>query len=189
MSKKVKIYFGAPLFSHTEQKYNKELTLVIRHILGDKVEVYLPQENESINDKSGYANSTMIYDGDNHWLDESDVLIALLDGVAMDAGLATEIGRFAHIAENSSTPKYILGLYSDSRQGTFGNQQKIDALEEVAESQFSYLNLYTVGAIKKNGMVYNNTKDLVNDLQNIVDEILEDDINELIDEIKDGEDK
>lgn len=189
MSKKVRIYFGAPLFSHAEQKYNKELALVIRHVLGDKVQVYLPQENESINDKSGYANSTMIYHSDNKWLDEADILIALLDGVALDAGLATEIGRFAHIAETSNTPKYILGLYSDSRQGTFDNQQKIDALNEVAESQFSYINLYTVGAIKKNGMVYSNTKDLVNDLQNVVDEILEDDINELINEIKNGEDK
>lgn len=157
MSNKFKIYFGASLFSEMELEYNKNLVEKIRQhpYLKDKVEVYLPQENEAINDKSSFADSKMIALGDTNELLESHLLIALLDGQVMDVGLASEIGvAFAK-------GKYILGLFSDSRQGTYGNQQKIDALDQVAESQFPYVNLYTVGLVKSNGQIVKSSTELL----------------------------
>lgn len=151
----LKVYFGSPLFNEMEQMYNEYVVGKIREKYGDKVEVYLPQENEAINDKSGYADSVMIASGDNEYLEDSDILIAVLDGVTPDSGLSAELGYFY------SKERPILGLYTDVRQGTFNNQQKIDALDEVAESQFSYINLYTVGLVKMRGKVYQSSEELI----------------------------
>ncbi len=150
-----KIYFGGSLFSEMELMYNRYVVDMIREKYGDKVDVYLPQENEAINDKSGFANSLDIASGDNAYLEKTDIMIALLDGVTPDSGLSAEIGYFY------SFNRPILGIYSDTRQGTHGNQQKIDALDDIAESQFSYINLYTVGLVKQRGEILRSAEELV----------------------------
>lgn len=155
-----KIYLGGPLFSEMEASYNKLLANEIRKKL--KVEVYNPVENKAINDKSGYADSIMIAEGDNAHLEASDILVALLDGPVVDPGLAAEIGYFY------SMNKPIIALYTDSRQGSFGNQQKIDAIDNIAESQFSYVNLYIVGLIKKRGFMLDSKEKLLNKLEEIL---------------------
>ena len=160
---KVKIYFGAPLFSVGEQLFNEQIVKELREEFGDEVEIYLPQENEAINDKSGYADSKMIALADTEYLDESDILIAVLDGAVIDPGLASEIG-YAY-----ATGKSIIGLYTDVRQGTYGNQLKIEALDQLAESQFSYINLYTVGLVKLNGLVVPTLSELKKELRTYVD--------------------
>ena len=48
----------------------------------------------------------------------------------------------------------ILGLYTDSRRLGATNDKKLAALQEVAENQFHYLNLYTTGLIKLNGAIF-----------------------------------
>ena len=158
-----KIYFGAPLFNEMEQMYNEYVVGKIREIYGDKVEVYLPQENASINDKSGFADSIAIAQGDNAYLEEADMLIAMLDGVTPDSGLSAELGYYY------SLERPILGLYTDTRQGTHGNQQKIEALDKIAESQFSYINLYTVGLVKLRGEILNSSDNLIEKIGEFLD--------------------
>lgn len=162
MTKQKNIYFGAPLFSKPEQYYNEFVVDAIREHFAEKVSVYLPQENEAINDKSGYADSKMIAQGDNEYLEKSDILIAILDGPVVDPGLASEIGYFY------SMNKPIIGVYTDSRQGTFDNQEKIAALDKIGESQFSYVNLYTLGLIKLRGTVVDTEEALMEELEKIV---------------------
>ena len=58
-------------------------------------------------------------------------MVALLDGPTIDAGVASEIG----VAYAKGIP-----VVTDSQQGA-DNHQKLDALNEVAENQFHYLNL------------------------------------------------
>lgn len=157
------IYFGGALFSEMEQMYNQYVVDKIREKYGELVDVYLPQENDSINDKSGFADSKAIADGDNEYLEKSDILVAVLDGATPDSGLSAEIGYFY------SLNKPIIGIYSDSRQGTYGNQEKIDALDQVAESQFSYINLYTVGLVKNRGQIVRSAEELVNCIGNYLD--------------------
>lgn len=149
------IYFGGPLFSESELNYNAFLVEKIREKYGEQVEVYLPQENAAINDKSQYADAIDIFKGDNAFLEQADLLVAIMDGPIVDPGLAAEIGYFYHL------DRPILGLYSDTRQGHFNNQEKIDALEEVAESQFSYINLYVVGAVKSRGEIVKSSETLL----------------------------
>lgn len=152
------IYFAAPLFTEMEQRYNAYVVERIREQYGDAVDVYLPQENEAINDKSGFADSVTIAQGDNAYLEKADLIIAVLDGVTPDSGVSAEIGYFYGMK------KPILGLYTDMRQGTHGNQAKIDALDEVAESQFSYINLYTVGLVKQRGKIVTSSDELMTEL-------------------------
>lgn len=142
-----RIYFASPLFSNSEKMFNSAVVEMIRNIPDVNLEVYLPQENMSINDKSGYADSVMIAEADNKYLEMADVLVAVLDGQTVDVGVAAEVGYFY------SMNKPIVGIYTDTRQGTYGNKNKIRALDVVAESQFSYINLYLIGLIKKRGVV------------------------------------
>jgi nucleoside 2-deoxyribosyltransferase len=158
-----KIYFGGPLFNEMEQMYNAYVVKKIRETYGDKVSVYLPQENADINDKSGFADSLAIAKGDNAYLEEADLLIALLDGVTPDSGLSAELGYFY------SLERPVLGLYTDTRQGAHGNQEKIAALDEIAESQFSYVNLYTVGLVKLRGEILTSADALVEKIGEYID--------------------
>jgi nucleoside 2-deoxyribosyltransferase len=150
----VKVYFANGLFSQADAEFNAKIVAKIRAQY-PLVEVYLPQENASINDKNNYANSLMIAKADTDEVLASDLLIAVLDGPTIDNGVASEIG----VAYQAKVP--IIGLYTDTRRLGADNQQKLDALQEVAENQFHYLNLYTTGLIKLNGKIVTSVDDLV----------------------------
>lgn len=140
------IYFAAPMFAQSDLLYNNYLVKKIRD-LAPSIDVYLPQENGAINDKTSYADSKMIALADTEKVMESDLLVAVLDGATIDAGVASEIG----VAYAKEIP--IIGLYTDTRQQGSDNQKKLTALATTAENQFHYLNLYTVGLIKLNGSI------------------------------------
>lgn len=155
------IYFASPLFSNMERKYNEYLTSMIRENYPE-VEMYVPQEQMGINDKNAYADSIAIAKYDTDALLASDLMVAVLDGAIIDVGVATEIG----VAYQAGIP--VLGLYTDSRQQGATNQEKLDALQELAESQFSYVNLYTVGLIKMNGDILDTEEKLVEQIKQYI---------------------
>lgn len=149
-----KTYFASPLFSEMELRYNDYLVKKIKQSYPD-LELYVPQEQMEINDKNAYADSIMIAKMDTDQLLSSHFMIAVLDGVSIDVGVATEIG----VAYQAGIP--IIGLYTDSRQQGATNEKKLEALKEIAESQFSYVNLYTVGIVKSNGIIVDSIEDLL----------------------------
>ena len=149
----MKIYFANGLFSQADFEFNARIVADLRAQVPG-VDIYLPQENAAINDKEAYADSKMIAQADTDELLSADLVVAVLDGITIDAGVASEIG----VAYARAIP--IVGLYTDSRQQGAGNQQKLAALQSIAENQFHYLNLYTTGLIKLNGTIVNNTVDL-----------------------------
>lgn len=148
------IYFAGPMFAKADLLYNEYLVGKIREI-DSSINVYLPQENGSINDKTAYADSQMIALADTERVLNSDLLVAVLDGAVIDSGVASEIG----IAYAKGIP--IIGLYTDTRQQGADNQKKLDALNDTAENQFHYLNLYTVGLVKLNGTIVNTDEDFL----------------------------
>lgn len=152
------IYFAAPLFAKSDLLYNAMLVKKIRAVSED-LTVYLPQENEAINDKTAYADSKMIALADTEKVLESDLMIALLDGLTIDAGVASEIG----VAYAKGIP--VIGLYTDSRQQGGSHPKKLEALQQVAENQFHYLNLYIVGLIKLNGSIVSDETELLEALK------------------------
>lgn len=154
-------YFANGLFSQADINYNAQLVAKIRAI-SSTIDVYLPQENTAINDKEAYADSKMIAQADTDEVLHSDLMIAILDGPVIDAGVASEIG----VAYAKGIP--VLGLYTDSRQQGATNQKKLAAIAEICENQFHYLNLYTTGLIKLNGEIYNNEADLLEGIQQFI---------------------
>lgn len=152
------LYFASPLFSDMERFYNDYLVKKIRAKYPE-LKVYLPQEQGDINDKESYADSKMIAKYDTDALLASQLVLAVLDGPIIDVGVASEIG----VAYQAGIP--VLGLYTDSRQQGAGNIDKIAALNEIAESQFPYVNLYTVGLIKLNGQVITNENEFLDAIE------------------------
>lgn len=163
-----KIYFASPLFSEMEQRYNEWLASMIEERFTPfypDFEMYVPQRNMAINSKDAYADSRDIAQADTDELLSSDILVAVLDGSTIDVGVATEIG----VAYQAGMP--IVGLYTDSRQSGGTNTKKLNALQDIAESQFSYINLYTVGLIKLNGRVVSTVDGLFGELDFLINEL------------------
>lgn len=153
----MKIYFAAPMFAESERLYNTMIVESIREKFPE-CQIYLPQENGDINDKMAYANSLMIAKADTNEVLKSDLIIAILDGISIDAGVASEIG----VAYAKGIP--IMGLYTDSRQQGGEHPDKLAALTEIGENQFHYLNLYTTGLIKLNGLIVSSKEELLSEL-------------------------
>ena len=167
----MKAYLANGLFSESDQLYNKYLAAKIRDNFPN-LDLYVPQENASLNDKSGYANSLAIFNGDNFYLDSSDLMIAIIDGVEIDSGVSVEIGRFVTLKEfDKSKNRNIFGIYSDIRQQGRTNSQKIDALiADGSENQFMYRNLYVIGAIKANGFLVSSSDGLIEKMKYVIEE-------------------
>lgn len=141
----MKGYLANGLFTAGDCAVNVAIATSLRTVMPG-LELYVPQENDAINDKHAYADSVTIAQADTKELLESDFLVAVIDGVEIDAGVAAEIGIF------STTGKPIFALYSDVRQLGRDNRRKIEALiEDSTENQFMYRNLFVVGLIKQSG--------------------------------------
>jgi nucleoside 2-deoxyribosyltransferase len=126
------IYFAAPMFAKSDLVYNAYLVKTIRDSYPE-VAIYLPQENEAINDKTAYADSKMIALADTEKVLESQLMIALLDGITIDAGVASEIG----VAYAKNIP--ILGLYTDTRQQGSEHPKKISCVTNSRRKSVSLL--------------------------------------------------
>lgn len=155
---KPNIYLGAGLFTQGDREFNASIVKQIRERnLGN---VYSPAENMAINDKAGYADGRQIYLADNEYLLDSDILIAVIDGDVIDAGLACEIGWFSHLNESTERPRLIVGLLTDIRQLSV-TDEKVEALNHLGESPWLYVNTYVTGAIKSNGILVGHVDNLL----------------------------
>ncbi|AHN22173.1 nucleoside 2-deoxyribosyltransferase [Lysinibacillus varians] len=151
----MKAYLANGLFSLGDRLVNERLATAIRQAIPD-IELYVPQENDAINDKASYADSLAIAEADLAMLQTSDVLVAVLDGVEIDSGVAAEIGAF------SMLNRPIVGVFTDVRQQGRENMMKIEALiRDGIENQFVYRNLFVIGLIKRNGVITTSIDDAV----------------------------
>ncbi|MFJ5765570.1 nucleoside 2-deoxyribosyltransferase [Lysinibacillus sp. NPDC093210] len=151
----MKAYLANGLFSLGDRLVNEHLASAIRQAIPD-IELYVPQENDAINDKTAYADSLAIAEADLAMLQKSDVLVAVLDGVEIDSGVAAEIGAFAMLN------RPIVGVFTDVRQQGRENMMKIEALiRDGIENQFVYRNLFVIGLIKRNGVITSSINDAV----------------------------
>lgn len=150
----IKGYLANGLFSLGDRMVNDLISKQVRKFF-PKIDLYVPQENESINNKQSFASSIDISNADLEKLKECDFLIAVLDGVEIDSGVAAEIGYFA------STGKPIFGIFTDVRQQGTDNIKKIESLQsESCENQFVYRNLFVIGLVKKNGVIVESLSEL-----------------------------
>lgn len=160
----MKAYLANGLFSIGDRYVNEVLAKAIREAV-PFIDLYVPQENAAINDKSNYADSLAIAEADLTSLKQSDVLIAVIDGVEIDSGVAAEIGAF------SMLNRPIVALFSDVRQLGRDNKQKIEALiADSVENQFIYRNLFVVGLLKQNGKIVQSIEEVAAEVKRLAEE-------------------
>jgi len=110
--KKLSLYFAAPLFSKSELDYNFKLTAKLEKYFN----VFLPQRDGGLMlqyIKSGMSieeASNRVFKMDIEAIDKSDIVLAILDGRAVDEGVAVEIGY----AYGKKIP--CIGLQTDPRR-------------------------------------------------------------------------
>lgn len=155
----MKIYFANSLFNDSDLMYNEKVVGEIREAFDGDIDVYNPMENDAINDKTQYADSLTIVKADYEELEESDVLVAVID--SDDSGVALEIGMFYMMN------KPIIGIYTDTRRIAYGNEQKKEAIDILGENQIAYTNLMVIGAIKERGELVDNHEEAIRLLMNI----------------------
>ena len=132
-------FFNDAMYKWTENlaKYREENT---------KLDLYVPQRNADINDKKN--NDDIITDikisqADTAELKKANILIACLDGLSIDDGVAGEIMAHGVMREfekenNIDFPRMIIGIITDMRYlGTGENKL--------------YRNLMIVGKVKEHG--------------------------------------
>lgn len=129
------------------------------------MDLYSPIENTDINGIEGkkkFAGSKLIERADNERLDNTDILIACIDGDVLPSGTCAEIGIMRESIRRGDH-KYIIGICTDNRECSRTHSEEKDkgGAMDICESQYSYQNLYVVGCIKSSGTLVSNIDDAI----------------------------
>ena len=88
-----RVYFAAPMFSHSEKEFNERLTKVLED---NGYEVFLPQrdgiEAALLEGKTEEEMTRMIFDLDSSEVLKADIVFIVLDGRVPDEGACVELG-------------------------------------------------------------------------------------------------
>src|SRR4030067_2471618 len=112
------VYLAAPLFREAECDFNRKRR---DELISAGFKVFLPQE-DSNNIKDNKDRQKIIFNKNLKGIENSDILVAVLDGADVDSGTAWEIG-FA-----SAKGKSVLGLRTDFR--TLGREGTVNLMIE-----------------------------------------------------------
>ena len=118
MNTNKKVYIAGPLFSEAELDFNKNLKEAVAK---KGFTVYLPQENSEDTAHMRHEHKqNYIFQQNVEIIDDSDIILAVLDGADVDSGTAWEIG-YAY-----AKGKSIFGLRTDFR--TLGSEGMINLM-------------------------------------------------------------
>ena len=164
-------YLAGSIFYYGDVLRNTEWAAKIRAAIPG-VDLYNPLEADfnGPEGKKRFAGSQIIANGDNARLDETDVLIACIDGDVLPSGTCAEIGKF-HEKIARGDNKYIIGICTDNRQCylTHSTAKDEGGAAALGEQQYSYQNLYVTGLIKQAGYLVTNIDDAINILKKLLD--------------------
>lgn len=168
----MRIYLAGPIFFYGDYLRNIEWANKIRAEFPDAY-VYSPVENTEINGVEGkkkFAGSKEIADGDNQRLDNTDILIACIDGDVLPSGTCAEIGVFREKIRRGDN-KYLIGICTDTRQCYLTHSEAKDAggAASLGEQQYSYQNLYVTGLIKQSGVLVSSIEEVIAELHRVYD--------------------
>jgi len=161
------IYLAGPIFFYGDYLRNIEWAAKIREAFPD-VNLYSPVENTEINGVEGkkkFAGSQEIANGDNARLNQTDILIACIDGDVLPSGTCAEIGvMFEKIMRGDN--KIIIGICTDTRQcfNTHSDAKDWGGAASLGEQQYSYQNLYVTGLIKQAGVLVDNIDAVIHEI-------------------------
>ena len=115
----LRVFLSAPLFNESERDFNSKIAKKLRE---NGFKVWLAQENPFIKEDTR-EEKNRIYKQDISALKESNILVAILDGISVDTGVAFEVGYADALG------KPIIGLKTDYR--TFSRMEKVNLILEV----------------------------------------------------------
>ena len=163
----MRIYLAGGIFTIGDELRNTLWARKIREALPG-VNLYSPIENQDINGKEGkkkFAGSKQIVDGDMARLNNTDILIACLDGDVIPAGTSSEVGiMYEKIMRGDH--KHIIGIITDNRQCHLTHSAEKDegGASGPGEQQYSYHNLFVTGLCKAGGVLVDNIDDVLREL-------------------------
>lgn len=169
----MKVYLAGPIFTYGDLLRNTEWATKLREAFPN-IDLYSPVENTDINGVEGkkkFAGSKEIANGDNNRLDNTDILIACIDGDVLPSGTCAEIGKF-HEKIARGDHKYIVGICTDNRQCylTHSIAKDTGGASELGEQQYSYQNLYVTGLIKQYGELFYTIEEVIDYIKTFADE-------------------
>ena len=169
------IYLAGSIFYYGDVLRNTEWAAKIRAAIPG-VDLYNPLEADfnGLEGKKRFAGSQIIANGDNARLDETDVLIACIDGDVLPSGTCAEIGKF-HEKIARGDHKYIAGICTDNRQMylTHSEAKNIGGASALGEQQYSYQNLYVTGLIKQAGVLVYTIDEVIDFIRSVEGEFNE----------------
>ena len=177
----MKVYLAGSIFYIGDQYRNEAWAKKIRDIFPG-IDLYSPIENTDINGIEGkkkFAGSKMIASADNERLDNTDILIACIDGDVLPSGTCAEIGVMREKIRRGDH-KYVIGICTDNRECSRTHSQAKDdgAAADICEQQYSYQNLYVVGCIKESGVLVNNIDDAIEFMKKVAPEFMQEYVDE-----------
>lgn len=160
----MRIYLAGGIFFYGDYLRNIEWATKIREAFPG-VDLYSPVENTDINGVEGkkkFAGSMEIASADNARLDNTDILIACIDGDVLPSGTCAEIGKF-HEKIARGDNRMLIGICTDTRQcyNTHSDAKDKGGAASLGEQQYSYQNLYVTGLIKDKGILFDNIDDVI----------------------------
>lgn len=165
------IYMAGPIFTFGDKLRNDYFYDKLTKAFPDAY-IYDPLQNTDINGVEGkkkFGGSQEIANGDNIRLDNTDVLIACIDGDVLPSGTCAEIGKF-HEKIARGDNKYIIGVCTDTRQCylTHSEAKDIGGASSLGEQQYSYQNLYVTGLIKQGGVLVSSIEEAIAALEDYI---------------------
>ena len=160
----MKAYLAGSIFYYGDVLRNTEWASKIRKAIPN-IDLYSPIENTDINGAEGkkkFADSVMVAKADNKRLDESDILIACLDGDVIPAGTSAEIGKF-HEKIARGEDKLLIGICTDNRQCYLTHSKEKDngGASSLGNQQYSYQNIYVTGLVNEVGYLVSSIEDAI----------------------------
>lgn len=168
----MRIYLAGGIFFYGDYLRNIEWAKKLREAFPDAY-IYSPVENTEINGVEGkkkFAGSQEIANGDNIRLDNTDILIACIDGDVLPSGTCAEIGVFREKIRRGDN-KYLIGICTDTRQCYLTHSEAKDegGRASLGEQQYSYQNLYVTGLIKQSGVLVSSIEEVIEELRRVYD--------------------
>ncbi|UUX91176.1 nucleoside 2-deoxyribosyltransferase [Methanoplanus endosymbiosus] len=122
-----RIYLAAPLFSQAEQEFNLKVAKILRD---NYCEVFLPQEHGDDGEERADERMRIIFERNLSALEESDIVVAVIDGADADSGTAWEMG-YAY-----AKGKKVISLRTDFR--TVGDCELVNLMLEESSAVVSH---------------------------------------------------
>lgn len=164
------IYMAGPIFTLGDKLRNDYFYNKIKKAFPD-ANIYDPLRNTDINGVEGkkkFAGSREIAQGDNDRLNNTDILIACIDGDVLPSGTCAEIGKFHEKIERGDN-KAIIGICTDNRQCFLTHSEVKDngGAASLGEQQYSYQNLYVTGLIKQYGVLVYTIEEVIEEIRKL----------------------